>query len=91
MPSLNNFQKVITKMVINIPEIPHGHGGSFKEGVILGESLRNELPNDDDFRKGFADGLRNEEKLESSDSYMNGYALGESLKGEIAKKVKPSN
>lgn len=59
---------------IAIPEIPHGHGLSFKKGV--------------------ADGLL--EKQEHKDtchqthlaSYQSGYEIGETLRREIAKKVR---
>ncbi len=65
-------------MTINIPEIPHGHGRSFKKGIadaLLGENrFENDLP----------DGGH-------SSSYRSGYELGESLKAEVASKVKPNH
>lgn len=65
-------------MIVNISELPHGHGLSYKKGVsdgLLGESkYENETS-----------------KLRHSASYKKGYELGEALKAEVASKVKPNN
>ena len=65
-------------MILDIPDISHGHGLSFKKGIVDGILGENRFEND------LPDGGH-------SSSYKKGYDLGESLKSEIATKVKPNN
>lgn len=73
---LNNqyTEKEIT-MNIEIPEIPHGHGLSFKKGVADG-LLK-------------TDGHKNSCHDTHLASYRRGYETGETLKKSISQKVKP--
>lgn len=59
---------------IDIPDIPHGHGMSFKRGVA----------------DGLLDCREHEEAISktNSASYKRGLAVGEELKSKIAKLVK---
>ncbi|QTR48077.1 hypothetical protein J9253_09250 [Thiothrix litoralis] len=62
----------------NIPEIPHGHGLSFKKGISDGILEENTF----------------ESSLPSGGhlfSYKKGYELGKLLKNEVARKVKPNH
>jgi hypothetical protein len=65
----------MTKIIINIPEIPHGHGLSFKKGVADG------LLSCED----------HEGKCHQTHSlsYQKGLNVGKEMKFEIAKLVKP--
>lgn len=65
-------------MMVNISELPHGHGFSYKKGVsdgLFGESKYEDETS----------------KLRHTSSYKKGYELGETLKSEVASKVKPNN
>jgi len=61
--------------MISIPEIPHGHGLSFKKGIVDGlldgPDRENEMPNG------------------HQQSYKRGKEVGIALNDEISKKVKP--
>ncbi|WP_334108558.1 hypothetical protein [Methylobacillus sp.] len=62
------------KVTLDIPDIPHGHGLSFKRGVadgLLDTKEHESLPHDT-----------------HSASYQRGIALGITFKNEIAKLVK---
>ncbi len=58
-----------------IPEIPHGHGLSFKKGVV----------------DGLLDTKQHENSCHATHaaSYLRGYEVGGQLKDEVAKHVKP--
>ena len=62
------------KIEIAIPNIPHGHGLSFKKGVA----------------DGILDSKDNESTCHETHkaSYLRGYEVGKELKEKIAKKVK---
>lgn len=64
----------MTTIQIEIPEIPHGHGLSFKKGVA----------------DGLLECLTHEETLHNthSASYERGLLVGAELKREVAKLVK---